>query len=64
MWQQWTNMLLGLLVIAVPFAFNMSSTLMWTLVILGAAIAILGIWGAQETTRERHDGRMRHHSQH
>jgi hypothetical protein len=46
MWQDWTNAVLGLAVIAVAFLGLTGSTLMWTLGILGAVIAIVGLWGA------------------
>lgn len=58
MWQQWINVILGLWIIAIPF-INFSTTgFIWTLVITGAVITILGIWGAQETQSEREAGRM------
>lgn len=53
MWQQWTNVILGILVLAVPFLNLSASVMVWTLVIAGLAIAALGLWGAQETTSER-----------
>ena len=46
MWQQWLNALLGLAVIAVPFLNMTDQSFMWTLSILGIAIAALGTWGA------------------
>ncbi len=46
MWQDWTNAVLGLAVIAVAFMGLDAATLMWTLGILGAVIAIVGFWGA------------------
>ena len=64
MWQQWTNVILGLVVIAVPFLNMTSAAFTWTLVVAGLAIAALGLWGAQETSSEREQGRMarRQHS--
>jgi len=48
MWQQWLNAIIGLWVIAVPFIGIVGDTLTWTLAVTGVAIAILGIWGAQQ----------------
>jgi len=41
MWQQWVNAVLGLWVIVVPFTGMTGSTLMWTLVVTGIAVAVL-----------------------
>lgn len=46
MMQNWVNAILGLVVIAVAFMGFSEITLTWTLVIVGAAIAALGFWGA------------------
>ena len=46
MWQDYANALLGLCVLVVAFLGLDATTLMWTLGILGAAIMILGLWGA------------------
>ena len=48
MWQQWVNGILGLWVIVVAFLGFTGNTLMWTLVITGVVVAILGFWGAYE----------------
>jgi hypothetical protein len=53
MWQQWINALLGLWVIAVPFLGLDQNALMWTLAITGIVIAILGAWGAAESSPEQ-----------
>lgn len=58
MWQQWVNTILGLVVVAVPFLELTATTFVWTLVIVGLAIAALGVWGAQEASSERERGRM------
>jgi hypothetical protein len=50
MWQQWTNVILGLWVIAVPFLGFTGTALSWTLAITGILIAALGAWGALENT--------------
>lgn len=60
MWQNWLNALLGLWVIVVPFLGISGSTLMWTLVITGVAVAVFALWGVQETSAEREEGRMSH----
>ncbi len=59
MWQQWTNAILGLGVIAVPFLGLTTVQSMWTLVIAGLVIAALGFWGATEHMSV-HEGGMRH----
>jgi len=61
MWQQWTNGVLGLLVVAVPFLGFSSDQSVWSFVILGLVIAVLGFWGATEhsTMHEQH-GKMSH----
>lgn len=64
MWQQWTNAVLGLLIVAVPFLDLAATAFTWTLVLAGLAIAGLGIWGAQETNTERERGRMEHRPRH
>jgi VIT1/CCC1 family predicted Fe2+/Mn2+ transporter len=48
MWQHWTNGILGLVVLVVPFLGIAGSALTWTLVIVGLLIAIFGFWGASE----------------
>jgi VIT1/CCC1 family predicted Fe2+/Mn2+ transporter len=46
MWQQWVNVVVGLAVIVVAFLGLAGATLMWTLIVAGAVVAILGLWGA------------------
>lgn len=53
MWQQWVNTILGLWVIAIPFVGMTAASMVWTLVITGAVIAILGLWGAGVEATER-----------
>lgn len=60
MWQQWVNIALGVLIIAVPFIEMSSAVFFWSLIILGAAIALLAAWGVQDTNAERSHGRMAH----
>jgi hypothetical protein len=62
--QQWVNVVLGLWVIAVPFVGFAATGLTWALVITGAVIAILAIWGAQATQSEREAGKMQQRYQH
>jgi hypothetical protein len=57
MWQQWVNAILGLWVIAVPFTGLAGNTLMWTLVVTGIVVAVLGVWGAASGQT---DNAMRH----
>jgi predicted ferric reductase len=53
MWQHWINALLGLAVIVVPFIGLSASAFSWTLAILGIAIAVIGLWGALESSDMR-----------
>jgi hypothetical protein len=48
MWQQWTNGILGLVVLATPFVSLTAPAALWSTVVLGLAIAVLGFWGAVE----------------
>jgi hypothetical protein len=48
MWQQWTNGILGLWVVIVPFLGLTGQQNAWTLVVTGLVVAILGFWGATE----------------
>ncbi len=45
MWQHWTNVILGLCVLGVAFLNLSGSTLVWTLGVLGALVAIVGFSG-------------------
>ena len=49
----WTNVLLGLWVMAIPFVGFAADTLMWALVLTGAAIVALAVWGAGLIATER-----------
>jgi len=60
MWTQWTLVVLGVWTIAVPFLGLTATGIVWALVITGAAVAILGIWGAQEMNAGQKTGRMVH----
>ncbi len=48
MWQHWVNGILGLWVIIVPFLGLTTQDFMWTLVVTGLVIAVMGFWGAGE----------------
>jgi hypothetical protein len=48
MWQQWTNLLLGLWVIISPYLFDDQSALLTNITISGVIIAGLALWGALE----------------
>lgn len=61
MWQHWINAILGLWVIALAFVGLTGATFMWTLVVTGLVVAILGFWGALDNSersttviREKH----------
>ena len=45
-WQHWVNVVLGLAIIVVAFMGLTGAALMWTLIVGGALVAILGLWGA------------------
>jgi hypothetical protein len=46
MWQHWVNVVIGLAVIVVAFVGLAGAALMWTLIVAGAVVTILGLWGA------------------
>jgi hypothetical protein len=52
MWQQWINAILGLWIILSAFLGMSASAMTTNLVIVGIVIAILGFWGAYESSRE------------
>lgn len=48
MWQQWTNVLLGLWIIASPFLFDNADSLSTNLIVSGLIVGALALWGALE----------------
>lgn len=60
MWQHWVHVVLGLWIIAIPFIDMAAATMFWALVVTGAAVALLAVWGVQETHSERSAGHMRY----
>lgn len=48
MWEDWTNAILGLALLVLAFFSLSGATLMWTLGIGGAIIAIVGFIGASQ----------------
>ncbi len=50
MWQDYLNALLGLGVLVVAFLGLTGATLSWTLGILGLAILVLALWGAERVS--------------
>ena len=48
MWQQWTNVVLGLWIITSPFVGLSESAMTTNLVLGGVVIVALGWWGASE----------------
>ena len=63
MWQQWVNAIIGLAVIATPFLALSAAALTWTLVVAGAVVAILAVWGAmKEESVEYHQFKLKHSS--
>jgi hypothetical protein len=57
MWKEWVTAILGLATIAVPFVGLAGSTMTWSLVIIGAAVAVLGFWLATEGSPELRSSR-------
>lgn len=46
-WQDWATIILGVALVAMPFVFNVTtSTLAWAAYVLGALLALSGIWTA------------------
>ncbi len=63
MWQQWVNAVIGLAVIATPFLALSAVALTWTLVVLGAVVAVLAVWSAmKEESPEYHQYKLQHSS--
>lgn len=59
MWQNWVNVVLGLVIAAVPFMGLSSDTLMWSLIVAGLVVAGLSFWSAgvevsEDSPRLRH----------
>ncbi len=57
MWQNWTNGIVGLVIIGLAFMGLTGATLMWTLLAAGAVVAVAGFWGVSDTmtsTNVRH----------
>lgn len=50
MWQEWTNAVLGLVVLVVAFLGLTGATLTWTLAIAGLAIIAISLSGATGVT--------------
>lgn len=57
MWQQWTNVILGLWIVALPFAGFTLDTLDGLLVLTGLVIGALALWGAiyERSDMHRHE---------
>jgi hypothetical protein len=55
MWKQWINALLGAATIAVPFLGLDSTTLTWTLVIMGVVILGLSLWTIGEVPSDEYE---------
>jgi hypothetical protein len=51
MWQNWINFLAGVWVIISPYVGFTESALNTNLIISGAVIVILAVWGAMESNR-------------
>ena len=55
MWQNWTNAILGLVIVAVAvYGYAVTgAALGWTFGILGAVIAVAGFWGAADLSSSK-----------
>jgi hypothetical protein len=53
MYKNWINGILGLVVVGVSFMNVSSTTLTWTLVVVGAIIALNSLWGAVTSQDDR-----------
>jgi hypothetical protein len=60
MWKQWANAVLGLAVLAIPFLSLSATTLTWSLVVAGAAIAVLAAWSIAELSSPEGIQRLAH----
>ena len=60
MWQQWVNFVVALWVIVSAFLGFSASAMTTNLVISGAIIAVLAVWGALSNASEGGSQRMRH----
>jgi hypothetical protein len=54
MWQQWTNGILGIWLIVLPFLNLTITAFVWTLIFTGLAVAVFGFWGAIEHQSHEH----------
>ena len=43
-WQDWAAVVVGVLVALSPIVFTTSTAALWTLIVLGALIALTGLW--------------------
>jgi MFS family permease len=58
---EWVTAILGLAVIAAPFVGLAGDAFTWSLVILGALVAVVGFWSATENTSTyRSTSRLQH----
>lgn len=62
MWKDLINAVLGLAVIGALFLGLDAATLSWTLGILGAVIAVIGVWGALSSIPEESSSVSRSHA--
>jgi len=53
MWQDWTNAILGLVIIGVAFLGLSGSASTWTLAIIGLLVAVIGFWGVSEQSKQQ-----------
>jgi hypothetical protein len=54
MWQNYTNAVLGLVLIVVAFTSLAAASLVWTVGIIGAVIFALGLWGGSADSAVMH----------
>lgn len=51
-WTNWTNAVLGLVLIGMAFYGSADTTYAWAFGILGAVIAVVGLWGGAAQQQE------------
>ncbi|MBI5003973.1 hypothetical protein HZC00_02675 [Candidatus Kaiserbacteria bacterium] len=53
MWQDWTNAILGLLIIGIAFLGLQGSQSTWTFAAIGLLVAVIGFWGVSEQGKQQ-----------
>lgn len=55
-WISWVNVVLGVWMVASPFVMGLTGTILWNSIIVGALVAVMGVWSASasQSTRRPH----------